>query len=240
MDTVKQFPDPQSMAAAAARRFVDLAAVNVKAKDQFNVVLAGGSTPRLMYELLASTHRGAVEWENVCFFWGDERSVPGDHPDSNYRMARVAMLDHLALPAENVHPIPGEREPDEAAREYASILRSHFKEAVTPEFDLVLLGMGEDGHTASLFPYTDALQIRDQPVTANYVPRMDTWRITLTIPVINAAHNVLFLVSGQSKADALRAVLAGPYSPRKYPAQFISPQNGELKWYVDDAAAALL
>lgn len=231
------FPDPEALAAAAADRLVQAASEVLERREHFNLALAGGSTPRRLYELLATEPwRSAFPWEATHFFWGDERSVPPDHPQSNFRMAWEALLAHVPLPAENIHRIPAELPPQEAAAAYAAELERHWNGRPSV-FDLILLGLGPDGHTASLFPGTEALQINDQPVAAVYVPQMATWRITLTLPVISAAHEALFLVSGVAKAEILAAVLHGP--PGRYPAQAIRPR-GILRWYVDAAAAAHL
>jgi len=190
-----------------------------------------------------------VPWERVHVFWGDERAVPPDHPGSNYRQAREALLDHVPLPPGNVHRMRGELEPGDAARAYADELRAFFG-APWPVFDLLLLGMGDDGHTASLFPgstllitgASTALRETVQPVlglTAHYQDR-PARRVTLTPPAINAARNVFFLVSGASKAQALRAVLQGPRQPDLFPAQIVRPTNGRLLWLVDEDAASLL
>src|SRR5690606_983517 len=174
-------------------------------------------------------------------FWGDERTVPPDHPDSNYRMAKEALLDFVALPASNVHRISGELEPARAAAEYEQTLRSFFaKRAGKTRFDLILLGMGDDGHTASLFPDTEALNETERLVVANHVPKLDTWRITLTAPIINDAAHVAFLVAGAGKAAVLKRVLQGPRQPHKLPSQLIQPVDGELVWLLDKAAASEL
>jgi 6-phosphogluconolactonase len=193
-----------------------------------------------------------VDWTAVQVFWGDERCVPPDHPDSNYRMARETLLDHVPLPAGNVHRIRGELPPTQAAAEYERELHAFFslpplgaatrREAPMASFDLVLLGMGSDGHTASLYPGTLAIHETERWVTAHRVEKLDAWRITLTPPALNAAAQVTFVVSGTPcgrKAEALRQVLAGPYRPQELPAQVIRPAPGRLCWLVDREAAAL-
>jgi 6-phosphogluconolactonase len=220
--------------ALAARRAVD-------ERDRFTWALAGGSTPRTVYELLASDfYRERMPWSAIHFFWGDERHVPPDHPDSNFRMAREAMLDRVPVPAENVHRIPAE-EPDaqRAAAAYESTLRSFFvlSSGDWPRFDLILLGLGKDGHTASLFPGGGAVRERERLVVAPWVEAQKTFRITLTAPVLNHARRAMFLVSGEEKAEALHAVLEGAREPERYPAQIV---EGNRLWMVDRAAARLL
>jgi 6-phosphogluconolactonase len=219
---------------------IALAAQNaVGEHGRFTWALAGGSTPRAVYQLLASDYyRERMPWGAVHFFWGDERHVPPDHPDSNFRMAREAMLDHVPAPAENVHRVPAE-EPDarRAAAEYESTLRSFFAPEERPRFDLILLGLGKDGHTASLFPGGDAVRERERLVVAPWVEAQRTFRITLTPPVLNHARRALFLVSGEEKADALHAVLEGAREPERYPAQIV---EGNRLWMADRAAARRL
>lgn len=208
---------------------------------RFTWALAGGSTPRMVYELLASDfYRARMPWSAIHFFWGDERHVPPDHPDSNFRMAREAMLDRVPVPAENIHRIPAEL-PDaqRAAAEYEATLRSFFALASGewPRLDLILLGLGKEGHTASLFPGGDAVRERERLVVAPWVEAQKTFRVTLTPPVLNHARRAMFLVSGEEKAEALHAVLEGPREPERYPAQIV---EGNRLWMVDRAAARLL
>jgi 6-phosphogluconolactonase len=199
-----------------------------------------------MYRLLASAEFGRkLDWRSIHLFWGDERCVPPDHFDSNFRATRETLIDHIAVPAENVHRIRGEIAPWDAADEYEEVLKSYLGQSVAagkavPTLDLVLLGMGDDGHTASLFPETAALDERARLVVANYLEKPNKWRVTLTIPTINAAADVIFLVSGANKAEPLRLVLEGPHQPRVLPAQAISPHPGRLLWMVDAEAASLL
>ncbi|HVT18518.1 MAG TPA: 6-phosphogluconolactonase [Thermoanaerobaculia bacterium] len=209
-----------------------------------SVALAGGSTPRGLYRLLAAPgepYRGCLLWEHIHFFWGDERHVPPDHPDSNFRMARETMLDPAAVPPGNVHRIPAE-EPDagSAAARYEAELVRFFALAPgeRPRFDLVLLGLGEEGHTASLFPGSPVLDERTRLAAAPWVEAHREFRITLTPPAINGAALVAFLVSGEAKAAALAAVLEGELRPERYPAQIVRPDSGKLLWLVDRAAAS--
>jgi len=179
-----------------------------------------------------------LDWTKVHFFWGDERCVPPDHPDSNYHMAWNALLNHLPVPYENLHRMEGEIDPGLGAKRYQDELENFF--GSQPNFDLVLLGMGTDGHTASLFPGTSAVTNMESWVVSNYVPSMNTWRLTLTPGIINHARNVIFIISGESKAGVLRRVFKGKYNPSLFPSQIINPVEGNLFWFVDKAAAKLL
>ncbi|GAB4421121.1 MAG: 6-phosphogluconolactonase [Anaerolineae bacterium] len=242
MSRIEVSPDSHSLAQAAAGYIGRIAAEAISSQGRFTIGLPGGSTPRTLFNLLGSpAWAGRIDWARAHIFWGDERCVPPDHPESNYRLARETLLDRVPVPAEQIHRIPGELPPAEAARAYERTLRTFFGEGDSePRFDLLLQGLGDDGHTASLFPGTAALEERTRWVVENYVPRLDSWRITLTAPAINAASHVIFLVSGAGKAEALRAVLQGPLRPSAYPAQLIRPCAGQLLWLVDQAAAALL
>lgn len=226
----------------AAGMFAAAAVEAIDARGRFSVALAGGTTPKGVYTFLADDPglRAQVPWDRVHFFWGDERHVPPDHPDSNFRMAQAAMLDRLAIDPAHVWRIKGEYpSASRAADEYEHDLLAFFGPGV-PQLDLVLLGMGPDGHTASLFPGTDALHERRRLAVSNRVNKLDTDRITLTPPVLNNASDVLFLVHGADKAEALTAVIDGPYHPDLLPAQMIRPQRGRLRWLVDPSAARLL
>ncbi len=226
----------------AADKFSQAARLAVDANDRFAVCLAGGSTPRGLYSFLAA-NPGLLPWERTHFFWGDERHVPPDHLASNYRMAWDAMLSKAPVPPENIHRIRGEcAGAGQAALEYERTLRGFFDlgPGQLPRFDLVLLGMGPDGHTASLVPGTAALEGQRRLVVPNWVAKLNAERITLTAPVLNHAAHVLFLVRGDDKAKALKAVLEGPHDPERFPAQLIHPEHGKLLWLVDRAAASLL
>jgi len=243
--TIHIVADIEELSRVAAVEFVHRAQDAVQAKGIFTVVLSGGSTPKSLYTLLADdvTLRAAVPWDKVHFFWGDERHVPPDHPDSNYRMAHEALLSKVLVPAANVQRIKSEYpEAHRAADEYDQRLREFFAVTVGhfPQFDLLLLGMGPDGHTASLFPGTAALHERTRLVVANCVEKFSTDRITLTPPVLNNAARIIFLVGGEEKAETLRAVLQGEQQPERFPAQLISPTQGTLLWLVDRSAARLL
>jgi 6-phosphogluconolactonase len=230
----------------AAEIFAGCAEESVRAKGVFTVALSGGTTPVSLYRILASrahSFLSRVHWERTHFFWADERYVPLDHEDSNYRLVREHMLSGIPVPGENVHPIDT-RFPDasDAARDYERLLREffHIAKGEWPRFDLVLLGMGKDGHTASLFPGTAVLAETERLVAEQWVDRLGMYRITLTPPVLNRSSFLMFLVSGRDKAETLRAVLCGPRSPHELPAQLIAPLEGRLLWVVDRDAARLL
>jgi 6-phosphogluconolactonase len=243
--TIRIFPDAEAVSRGAAEEFVRRAREAVAARGRFAVTLSGGSTPKRMFEMLAEApSRNQVEWAKVHVFWGDERSVPPDHPDSNYRMANEAMLSRLPIPAAQVHRIEAERaDRDAAARDYQAVIARTFgvdPSGEPPAFDLVLLGMGPDGHTASLFPHTTALGETKRWVVVNFVPKFNTDRVTLTLPILDRAREVLFLVAGPDKAHPLAEVLEGPPDPARLPSQSIRPSPGELFWFVDRLAAARL
>lgn len=239
------FADAEAVAQYAAHEFVRRARAAIEASGAFKVALAGGSTPRRTYELLADPSlSGQIDWETTHIFFGDERAVPPDHPESNYRTAFETLLSRLRIPEAQVHRMEGERSDlDTAASDYATTLSEAFDltgDSSRPRFDLVMLGMGDDGHTASLFPGTRALEETRAWVVANDVPQKATRRLTLTAPVLNAARCVMFAVVGEDKAAPLHAVLEGPRDPRTFPSQLIAPVDGDLLWLVDRAAAASL
>ncbi|MBP6822264.1 MAG: 6-phosphogluconolactonase [Acidobacteria bacterium] len=235
------YTNPQELAWAAALRFAGLAEQFVQESGKFTVVLSGGSTPKAMLSLLAEKpFADSLPWPAIKFFWGDERCVAPDHADSNFRMATEALLSKIPLPSENIIRIHAEDEDhNRAAENYSMALRQALN-SEAPQFDLVFLGMGADGHTASLFPATAALQVEDRIAVANFVPRLDAWRITLTANTINLASNIIFLVAGEDKAASLKEVLEGRYQPEKYPSQLIKPSSGSLLWMMDEAAASSL
>jgi 6-phosphogluconolactonase len=239
------FSDAESVARYAASEFVRRAKAAVWDRGVFRVALAGGSTPRRCYELLATNEFSRrIDWTSIQIFFGDERAVPPDHPDSNFNTANLALLGSVPLHTSQYHRMAGERgDLNLAAREYEAQLSRSFavkRDGSVPSFDLVFLGLGKDGHTASLFPFTAALNERMAWVVRNDVPQMSTERLTLTAPVINAARGVIFLVSGVDKAEALERVLEGPPNPQELPAQMISPAGGDLLFLVDQAAAMRL
>jgi 6-phosphogluconolactonase len=237
-------PNPAAVAEEAARRVVALAQQAVAERGRFSLALAGGSTPAALYRLLARPPLSdQVDWARTALYFGDDRCVPPDHPDSNDRMARETLLDAAPIPAANVFRIAGESGPDDAAKAYAATLRRTFglRGSARPRFDLILLGMGDDGHTASLFPGMPALAERRRLAVGSAVPgyvRPAVPRVTLTFPVLNAARQVLFLVAGASKAAAVRGVLTGPEPADPLPARRVQPTDGGLTWLLDEAAAA--
>jgi 6-phosphogluconolactonase len=242
---VRILPDGAAIAKRAAQEFVQTATSAVSEKGSFTVALAGGSTPKALYNLLVNDAalRSQIPWDKAHFFFGDERSVPPDDADSNFRMASEAMLSKAALKPEQVSRIKGEyKDTEKAVQEYEQALRSHFKLASgqLPRLDLVLLGMGNEGHTLSLFPGTKALHDNGRLVMRNWVGKLYTERITMTAPVANNAALVIFMVTGSDKALALKGVLEGPYEPEQLPSQLIQPKNGRLLWLVDTAAGGAL
>lgn len=245
MNDVRVLADPAAVSRAAVEDFVALARAAIGGRGSFRVALSGGSTPRRLYELLAEAPwREQVDWSRVDFCWGDERTVPPDHPDSNYGAAAAALLRPIGAPAERVHRIKGEMaDSEQAAREYQEELARLFGVAPggpPPALDLILLGMGADGHTASLFPYSQALAERRRWVVSHYVARLGAPRITLTAPVLNRAREIRLLVTGPDKAAALHEALEGPREPERLPVQLVAPEAGRVVWLVDRAAASKL
>jgi 6-phosphogluconolactonase len=233
-------PDAEALASEAAQRFASLAREAVEHRGRYSVALSGGSTPASLYKLLAShLYRNRIPWQSVYLFWGDERCVPPSDPASNYRLAEETLIRRVPIPADNQFRIRGELAPDAAARHYGNVLQDFFC-GPRPRFDLVLLGLGSDGHTASLFPGSSTLVETEKlavPVEAHYQDR-PAWRVTLTLPAINMARDVLFLVQGDDKAEIVQAVLEGPEA--SFPAQGVRPVAGQLTWLLDAPAASLL
>jgi 6-phosphogluconolactonase len=237
---IRVYPDLESVSRAAAALIVAQANLAVAARGRFSLALAGGATPRRTYELLAAPPlKDQAPWDRVHVFWGDERCVPPDDPRSNARLAREAWLDRAPIPGPQIHPINCARDPAAAARDYEARLREFFAGA-PPRLDLVLLGLGHDGHTASLFPGAPVLEEQERWAAAVYVADGDLHRVTLTAPFINRARLVVFLVAGGVKAQVLQDVLHGPRDPARLPAQLIRPHPGDLLWLADQPAAALL
>lgn len=234
---------PQGLFEAAAEEVIRDAKDAEDTRGRFTIALSGGSTPKSLYNLLATNARNALPWDRMFFFWGDERHVPPTNSESNYRMANEVMLAKVPVPAGNVFRMPTEN-PDAAlaAEEYEKNLRSFFQlsAAEVPRFDLILLGLGPDGHTASLFPGTAALREKSRLVVANWVEKLKTNRLTFTLPVLNAARCVAFLVSGTEKASVLKTVLEENAPPEQYPAKLVNPSPGRLIWFLDRAAASSL
>jgi 6-phosphogluconolactonase len=232
--------DAQGLYVRAAEEIAHFASEAICTHGEFTLCLTGGTTPAPTYELLATRFCLSVDWKEVQFFWGDERCVPPDDPASNFGMANRTMLSKLSLQPEQVHRIRGEAEPMQAAAECERDLRAFFhleQPADLPSFDLVLLGLGDNSHIASLFPHHPALREETHLAIAVDVEASPSKRISLTMPVINNAERILFLVSGEKKAEAVRNVLQGPADPEQYPAQFVKPRGGQIVWLMDKAAA---
>jgi 6-phosphogluconolactonase len=249
LSNVSAFDTAEQVALAAAERFVECGSEAVENRGAFSVALAGGNTPRRVYELLATERfRDRVAWPQVDLFFGDERAVPPDHPDSNYKMAHEALISQVPIPAKNVRRIIGEGNPNESAQSYEHQLKTFFAGRSWPRFDLVLLGMGADGHTASVFPGSEALHEKLSWVVATKSQPSGQQRITLTLPVINHAARIVFLVTGKEKAQRLREVLepvgrgqsAVDGRDDLLPVQMVRPVDGKLEWLIDRAAASLL
>jgi 6-phosphogluconolactonase len=241
---VRIYSDPPAVARAAAELIAWSAAESIARSGTFSLVLSGGSTPRLLHDILSDSvqpYRAKIDWPRIEIYFGDERAVPPDHADSNYRMAHETLLSKVPIPPQNVHRIRGEINPQEAAVEYGRLLKSRFGESGGP--DLTLLGMGDDGHTASLFPHTPALDETRHRAVAQFVEKSTTgasWRITMTAPFINRSSTIAALVTGAGKASRLKEVLHGPRHPGRLPIQLIVPTPGRLIWLVDQAAAGAL
>ena len=241
---LRLFPDREALAFSAAHYFLSVGQASIMHRGRFMVALSGGTTPRMLFQRLNVTRmQDSLNWDVVHIFWGDERCVPPDDVESNYRMAREALLDVLPIPACNVHRFLTEMPPEEAAQRYQEELQSSFgllDATCPPVFDLIMLGLGTDGHTASLFPDTSVLEEQERWAAAVYVEKLSAWRVTLTLPVLNAARDVLFLVSGESKAQVLQEVLTAKDGIVKYPAQLVQPVSKRLYWFVDDEAAQVV
>lgn len=238
---VRRLSTPQELFHAAADEFIRVANAAVAERKRFVVALSGGSTPRGLYTLLAANAANALAWGQMFFFFSDERHVGPESAESNFHMANESLLSKAPIPAENIFRVPAEN-PDAAgaAAAYEKTLRDFFgvKGEEVPRFDLILLGMGPDGHTASLFPESPALQEKKRLVVANWVEKLKTNRITFTLPLLNAARNVAFLVSGAEKAGTLHEVLEGKGAGEKYPSKLVRPENGKVIWFVDRGAAS--
>lgn len=233
-------PDPEAVSLRAASIVIDQSKIAVASKGRFTVAVSGGTTPLRLFELLGTAVRKDVPWERIHIFWVDERCVPPDHEDSNYKGAYESLLSRADIPAANIHRIKGEMPPEEAAGEYEEELLRYFGSIGFPVFDLVILGLGEDGHTASLFSDEPSLAERERFAIAVYVKKMQSWRITLTLPVLNNAAHILFLVVGWKKANILKEILGNDVKNPKYPASLIHPVCGKVTWLLDSGASSQL
>lgn len=234
------FPDREALAREAGLLVQEAVQRAVSRNGRCALALSGGRTPRAVYAQLAEEpFRSRIPWKKVHLFWGDERAVPPEHADSNYRMAKEALLEHIQIPRQNIHRIPGELPAVEAARVYQKELQA-FWGAAPPRFDILLLGLGTDGHTASLFPGTPAAGEKKKWVTAVFVPRLNAWRITITLPVINQAREILFLVTGSRKAEIVWRLLRRKHALHRLPASRVKPESGLLRWLLDEQAARKL
>jgi 6-phosphogluconolactonase len=236
---VHVFPDLDTLSHAAAEMLVERSRQALTNRGRFLIALSGGGTPSRLYGLLPHLpYRDQISWRGVHVFWGDERCVAPDDPQSNYGQARATFLGQVPVPAENIHRVKGELPPEEAAEDYAVVLERYADAPLTwPRFDVVLLGMGEDGHTASLFPGSEVETSKPTLAVSGHYQGRPAWRVTLTPPVINAAASVVFLAAGSAKAQTLAKVLHGQYQPKQLPAQRIQPSDGDLIWLVDNEAA---
>lgn len=236
------YPDADQLSQAAAQYFVQVANEAIVSHGRFTVALSGGSTPKKLYSLLAAEpYRSQINWSLVEVFWGDERCVSPDDPESNYHLAWEGLLSKVPVPTSQIHRVPAdEADRDAASHNYEEEIKRAFSTDGIPSFDLIQLGMGPEGHTASLFPHQESLQETQRLIMPVTVPKPPPPRLTFTPPLLNAARHIQFLVTGAEKADAVQAVLEGPYQPTEYPAQIVRPQNGEVTWMLDTTAASKL
>jgi 6-phosphogluconolactonase len=239
IDMLQIFPTTKEVLTAAAEYFVVTAKEAILKQGKFTVALSGGSSPKGLFELLASEFHDQVEWDKIYFFFGDERYVPADHPESNALMAQKALFDPLKIAPHQVFTVDTALEPKAAAKAYQKAIEDHFAPGPA-RFDLVLLGLGDDAHTASLFPHTAVIKASEAGVNEIFVQDKQVYRITFTAPLINQAAHISFLVFGNSKAAAVQHVLKGDRDYNQFPAQLIKPVNGDVKWFMDEAAASLL
>lgn len=238
-DSVIILPDIDAVSHEAAAIFINSAERCISLRGRFSVAVSGGSTPGRLFSLLGSElYADKIDWSKVHFFWVDERCVPKEHKDSNFGGAWNSLLSQISIPESNIHRIKGELPPVDGALEYEKELMTFFGAATLPAFDLIFLGMGEDGHTASLFPASDSLKEDKRLAVPVYVERLKSWRVTLTLPVLNNADSVVFLVTGRNKAEALKEILGRDESAKNYPAYLIKPDNGSLTWLIDNDAAS--
>src|SRR5690606_702859 len=232
------FPEEDELFGSLADLIVDIANKAIEDKGEFTFVLSGGNSPRKLYELLSSSfYRDKIDWTKVFFFFGDERYVPSNNPESNALMAKETMFDRLPIPDSNIYRVNTSFSPEQAAQGYEEVLEAHFGERIM-QFDLILLGLGHDSHTASLFPYSSVLVDMDSAVKAVFVNELNTYRITFTAPLINRAKHIVFLVYGKEKAEAVKHVFGEVHDSQKYPAQLIHPNHGLVYWFMDEDASS--
>jgi 6-phosphogluconolactonase len=238
---IKIFDNAEELSIAAAELMISASKDAIQKTGKFLVSLSGGSTPKRVFEILAQpSFKDRIDWSKVYIFWGDERCVPFEDTESNAGMTYKALLDHVAVPGNQVFRIKGELPPHDAATEYNELLEKFFPEGSTRSFDLVFLGMGTDGHTASLFPYTPVLEERSRLAKEVYLEELKKLRVTITQDLINNADKIAFLITGENKAEVLNEVMYGQYNYKKYPSQLIKPRHGELLWFLDKGAARIV
>ncbi|MEO5995109.1 MAG: 6-phosphogluconolactonase [Chitinophagaceae bacterium] len=232
------YNNPDELSQAVANWMADYIQSVLLRSDRFTIALSGGSTPQKLHTILAATpYREKIDWARIHFFWGDERAVPFTDDRNNAKMAYDTLLDNLSIPAEHIHVMRTDIDPQASAAEYEKILHRYFDET-SNSFDLVLLGMGDDGHTLSLFPGTEIVHEQTAWAKAFFLQAQGMYRISLTAPIVNKAASVVFLVAGKNKSETLKLVLEGPFQPDLYPSQIIKPDMGELHWFIDEAASA--
>lgn len=237
---INVFQNSEGLSRAAAELILDISNKSMEKKDKFSLVLSGGSTPKQTYKFLTQPHyRDNIKWDKTFLFWGDERFVPQDDPLNNYKMAKDIFIKKIPVPGKNVFPIPTKGKPSVCASEYENEIKKYFDSGNT-SFDLILLGLGENGHTASLFPNTDILREENKLIKEVYVNEINMYRISMTAKLINNSKNILFLVFGEEKAEMVSKIIEGNSDPDNLPAQLIKPSGGTIKWYLDKAAASKL
>jgi len=237
---VQVFQTKAQLVRATVNRIIHTIERSVRTTGRCSIVLAGGNTPRDVYGMLAcSPSKNRINWDLLHLFWGDERAVPPDHPDSNFHMVHEALLGHITIPQENIHRIFGELGPRKAASRYSDELEQYFL-GQAKKFDLILLGLGEDGHTASIFPRTEAVSEATKSVGAVFVPQLKAWRVTMMLPLINAAKSIIFLISGSEKSQIVRNLMDLQSPESRWPASMVQPEDGSLHWFLDSSAASLI
>jgi 6-phosphogluconolactonase len=238
---IEVLSDLEALSHRAASIFLDASKNSIKTQKRFAVALSGGLTPRRMYTLLGSkSYHDKIEWRHVHLFWADERCVPKENEESNFRLAYESFLSKISVPASNIHRVKGEEDPEKAGKDYENDMRKFFGISGIPVFDLTILGMGEDGHTASLFPDSKALEEKIRLALPVYMKRPKCDRVTLMLPILNNSAQILFLVSGPSKANIVNEILGKEGKKERYPAGLINPSRGNIIWLIDRQAAANL